>query len=228
MGQMAPPLVHYGDSACVFKLATSEGDVAVRCFTRQLTGLQARYASLADYLRGGGSDSLVGFEYIEQGIRVEGDWFPIVRMDWAEGSRLDGFVAEHIDEPGALLDLAARWRSAVASIRRLGIAHNDLEPGNVIVSEQGPLRLVDYDSMFIPDFDGEESPEPGHRNYRHPIRIPGTTMQTSTTFRRWSFTSACLLLPRIPTFGGHSTMRIISSSPGRTSQTRPGPGACRH
>ncbi|MDE2780940.1 MAG: hypothetical protein OXI91_14870 [Chloroflexota bacterium] len=169
-GPDGAPLVHSGDSACVFKLATAERDVAVRCFTRQVTGLQARYASLDDHLRAGGSDSLVGFEYLEQGIRVEGDWFPIVRMDWAEGSRLDGFVEEHIAEPDFLLDVAARWRSAVTSIRGLGIAHNDLEHGNIIVLEDGSLRLVDYDGMFVPGFEGQESPEPGHRNYRHPIR----------------------------------------------------------
>ena len=169
-GPDGSPLVRYGDSACVFKIATSGGDVAVRCFTRQSMGMQERYAALGNHLREVRPDSLVGFEYLEQGIRVDGEWYPIVRMEWAEGDRLDRFVGDRIGEPEALLNLAARWRSAMASLRGLGIAHNDLEPGNILVAENGDLSLVDYDGMFIPRFRGQQSPEFGHQNYRHPHR----------------------------------------------------------
>ena len=192
------PLFRSGDSACVFKIVTAEGDVAVRCFTREVPGQQERYAALGEYFRGLAPDWMVGFEYLERGIRVEREWYPIVRMDWAEGDRLDRFVGDHIGEPDALLDLAARWRSTVASLRGLGIAHNDLEPGNVIVSEQGPLRLVDYDGMFIPSSRGQQSPEAGHRNYRHPIRTTGDYNENIDNFPSVAVYLALLALAADP------------------------------
>ena len=45
----------------------------------------------------------MGFQYVEQGIRVRGQWYPIVRMEWAQGDRLDRFVEDHLDAPEMLL-----------------------------------------------------------------------------------------------------------------------------
>ena len=167
---MGMPLVYSGNFACVFKVTTGGGDVAVRCFTREVGDQQERYGHLSDYLKGVKPEAFVGFEYVERGIRVKGHWYPIVRMDWAEGDRLDKFVADHIDRPDAFLDLAARWRGVNVTLRGLRIAHNDLQHGNVMVQKQGALRLVDYDGIFLPGFDGQPSPEIGHPNYQHPMR----------------------------------------------------------
>ena len=168
--RMGTPLVYSGNFACVFKVTTAGGDVAVRCFTREVKDQRERYAHLSDYLKGVKPEAFVGFEYAERGIRVRGQWYPIVRMDWAEGDRLDKFVADHIDRPDIFIDLAARWRGVNGTLRGLGIAHNDLQHGNVIVQEQGSLRLVDYDGIFLPRFGGQPSPEIGHRHFQHPKR----------------------------------------------------------
>ena len=66
--------------------------------------------------------------------------------------------------------MAARWRAVNGTLRGLGIAHNDLQHGNVMVQDQAALRLVDYDGIFLPRFQGEDSPELGHRHYQHPKR----------------------------------------------------------
>ncbi len=170
VNRMGTPVVWSGNFACVFKLGTPGGDVAVRCFTREVNGQQERYGHLSDYLKGVKPEAFVGFEYVERGIRVKGQWYPIVRMDWADGDRLDKFIADHMNRPDAFLDLAARWRGVNGTLRGLGIAHNDLQHGNVMVGEQGALRLVDYDGIFLPRFQGQPSPETGHRHYQHPKR----------------------------------------------------------
>ena len=170
LNQRGLPLVYSGNFACVFKVTTGGGDVAVRCFTREVGDQEERYGHLSDYLKGVKPEAFVGFEYVERGIRVKGHWYPIVRMDWAEGDRLDKFVEDHIDKPDAFLDLAARWRGVNGTLRGLKIAHNDLQHGNVMVQEQGALRLVDYDGIFLPGFEGTASPEVGHRHYQHPMR----------------------------------------------------------
>ena len=167
------PLMYSGDTACVFKIHASGSDVAVRCFHKEVTGQQGRYAALQGYLSGFSPEVLLDIQYAPRGIRIDEDWYPILLMEWADGVTLDRYIADHLHEPEMLRALAAEWRNLDSVMRPLGIAHNDLEHGNIIVLEDGSLRLVDYDSMFIPEFEGQESPEPGHRNYRHPIRDTG-------------------------------------------------------
>jgi hypothetical protein len=57
----------------------------------------------------------------------------------------------------------------VRSLEVLGVAHGDLQHGNILV-KHGRLRLIDYDAMFLPALAGLPQTEYGHRNYQHPQR----------------------------------------------------------
>ena len=167
------PLVFSGNFACVYKVTVENRAFAVRCFTREVKDQQTHYNQLSDYLINVLPPSFVHFEFLERGISLEGNWYPIVRMEWVEGKSLSSFVASNLNDPDALRRLAAQWRGGpVASLRGLGIAHNDLQHGNAMVQGDGNIRLVDYDGMFLPKFRGERSPELGHKNYQHPQRSP--------------------------------------------------------
>ena len=165
------PLVFSGAFACVYQVTVGGRNYAVRCFTREVKDQQDRYNQLSEYLINVLPPSFVHFEYVERGINVRGDWYPIVKMDWVEGESLSSFVGSKLNEPGTLRRIAAQWRGGpAASLRGLGIAHNDLQHGNVMVQGDGNIRLVDYDGIFLPQFRGERSPELGHKNYQHPLR----------------------------------------------------------
>ncbi len=168
-GRAGMPVVYTGQFACVYKVTTDGKDIAVRCFTREVKDQQLRYSRLYEYLTAALPDPFVGFQYLEHGMQIKGQWYPIVKMDWAEGAPLNRFVEQNLAKPENLRALAARWRGAIGGLRGLGIAHNDLQHGNVVVQDDR-LRLVDYDGIFLPDFHGEASPETGHKNYQHPRR----------------------------------------------------------
>ena len=87
-----------------------------------------------------------------------------------DGSPLDKFVEHNLGKPDNLQRIAARWRGAVSEIQGLGIAHNDLQHGNVMVESDRTIRLVDYDAMFLPAYQGQTSPEDGHQNFQHPLK----------------------------------------------------------
>jgi len=167
------PQVAAGNFACVFKLKNKSDTFAVRCFLRPVTDQKRRYDLLSKHLETYSSPYLVGFDYIEEGIRIHGQWFPIVNMEWVDGETLDNFVQRHINNPKMLRLLAARWRGLVASLRGAFMAHGDLQHGNVLVVSNGQLLLVDYDDMFLSTLSGEKSPEIGHANYQHPQRTDG-------------------------------------------------------
>ena len=171
LNQRGMPLVFSGAFACVYPVSVGNRTVAVRCFTREVSDQQARYGELSNYLLNVLPPSFVRFEYVEHGISIRGDWYPIVKMDWVDGELLSRFVGSRLNQPDTLRRVAVQWRGdTTANLRGLRIAHNDLQHGNVMVERDGSIRLVDYDGMFLPRFRGERSPELGHKNYQHPQR----------------------------------------------------------
>ena len=171
VNQRGMPLVFSGAFACVYPISVGGSKLAVRCFTREVKDQQTRYGELSSYLLNVLPPSFVHFEYVEQGISLRGDWYPVVMMEWVEGESLSSFVGSNLNDSNTLHRVAAQWRGGpAASLRGLGIAHNDLQHGNVMVQTDGRIRLVDYDGMFLPGFRGERSPELGHKNFQHPLR----------------------------------------------------------
>ena len=77
---------------------------------------------------------------------------------------------DNLGTPAVFRNTAARWRGAVSEIRGLDIAHNDLQHGNVMVRGDRSIRMVDYDAMYLPQYDGQTSPENGHQNFQHPLK----------------------------------------------------------
>src|SRR5947208_5910830 len=51
---------------------------AVKCFTREVRDRRERYAEISRYLEQSRRPYSVDFQYLEQGIRVRGTWYPIL------------------------------------------------------------------------------------------------------------------------------------------------------
>lgn len=168
--QRGTPLVYSGNFAAAYPLSSGNRKYAVRCFTREVRDQQERYGHLSDYLRNILPPALVEFQFLERGIRVRGEWYPIVKMEWVNGHPLNKYVETHLNNPAELRRVARRWVGAVGDLRSRNIAHNDLQHGNVMVQEDSSIRLVDYDGIFLPDYQGQSSPEIGHQNFQHPSR----------------------------------------------------------
>ncbi len=170
LNRLGLPRVASGMFASVYEMRNGEHRWAVRCFLRPSADQRERYAALSAYLSQIKMPGMVGFAYEPQGIRVRGQWYPIVKMDWVEGVTLHTYISKHLEEPDTLRRLARQWRKLLADLRHNGIAHADLQHGNVLVTPNGELRLVDYDGLFVPSLRGQASHELGHPNYQHPQR----------------------------------------------------------
>ncbi len=164
------PRVASGNFASVYEIHRDVNRWALRCFLRQGSDQQSRYALLSRHLAGLSLPGLVEFAYEPQGIRIRGGWFPIVKMEWVEGTGLHTFIEKHLHDGKALRNLALQWLGLMDRLKQAHIAHCDLQHGNVLVTPQGQLRLVDYDGMFVPALAGRPSLELGHSNYQHPRR----------------------------------------------------------
>ena len=166
-----------GAFAAVFPVYTASGRHAVKCFLTEAPGLQARYRAIARYLASEQAAPaqryFVPFDYQPEGVRVNEETYPLLKMGWAHGITLNRFVAEHLDEPEVLRGLADQWAQMLEDLEAAGIAHGDLQHGNVLVAPQDNgfrLVLVDYDTLYVPQLKRRRSAEAGHRNYAHPDR----------------------------------------------------------
>ncbi len=173
-----------GNFASVYMFDTGGKRVAVKCFLRRVVDQQERYQHLSTYMAGHHSRYIVGFEYLEKGIRIKTDWYPVLKMDWIEGVNFDQYLRKHIGNRANLEKITNQFSRLVTDLKHIGIAHGDLQHGNLIV-QPSDLRLVDYDGMFVPSLAGQKSNELGHPSYQHPQRSEANFTAALDDFSAW-------------------------------------------
>ncbi len=163
------PAVSSGNFASVYSLRLANKRVAVRCFNRSISDHAHRYDEISRQLHFSNLDCMVEFRFVAEGILVNGEWFPIVRMEWIDGEPFLNYIEKNLSDPPRLLSLAQKWMLMSRNLQNACIAHGDLQHGNIIVRND-ELKLIDYDGMYVPALDGLRSNESGLRNYQHPAR----------------------------------------------------------
>jgi hypothetical protein len=173
LDRLGMPLVTSGQFAYVFKLdsANGAGSQAVRCFRGYLGDRQQRYQEIDARLDSVTIPALASFEYDPEGLTVQGRKYPIQVMEWVDGNALDVYLSKVLSRPDAIKYVAERWIEVISSLRKAGVAHGDLQHGNIIVQGDGLVRLVDLDGMFVPAMAGWKASELGHSHYQHPKRL---------------------------------------------------------
>ncbi len=158
-----------GAFATVYKLSSANRQWAVKCFTEPVKDHQERYAEISKTLLNLKLPFFTEFSYLSDGIEVQGCSYPVLKMAWVEGQNLNAALESQLQNREFFAWILPAFVELVKSLERHGIAHGDLQHGNILVNKAG-LVLVDYDCMFVPGLAGRQSNEIGHRNYQHPAR----------------------------------------------------------
>ncbi|MDX3455673.1 hypothetical protein PV396_27675 [Streptomyces sp. ME02-8801-2C] len=193
-----------GNFASVFSVTAKDGQrYALKCFTRDSATLGKRYSAISSALGGLAASGTsqpwpVGFDFLEQGVLVGQEWYPAVKMTWVQGTGLIGWIERNLHDPAALHTLAERFLAMTADLERNGIAHGDLQHGNLLVAVDGTFRLVDYDGMYVPALRGEQATENGHRNYQSPSRTAADYGPAMDRFSAWTIELALLAVATDP------------------------------
>lgn len=160
-----------GGFAFTYTISGTRGKFAVRCFHRESKGLEKRYAAISKKLTSLRSPYFLNFEFQEKGIRVDGAAYPIVKMAWASGTTLGEFLEDNLRNSAALGKLADSITQLAEYLKKEGIAHGDLQSGNLMVGRDGSsVQLIDYDGLFVDEIRNLGSAELGHINFQHPQR----------------------------------------------------------
>src|SRR5262245_824668 len=142
---------------------------AIRCFLRPISDHAERYEAISKHLHKVRLPYDVNFQFLKQGIQIRSNWFPIVKMQWAEGDLLHSHIEKYTHPRASLAALREKWLMLVRDHEAAQLAHGDLQHGNILV-RGGSIQLVDYDGMWVPALKGRNATETGHRAYQHPER----------------------------------------------------------
>ena len=159
-----------GQFASVYEIESGGSRWAIKCFLRNIPDLHNRYAKIAAHIGTVELPYFVTFDYLRKGIRIRGDVYPIVKMEWDEGLGLNQYIEKNVTDRAVLEQLEQNWLQLLEDLQSVKIAHGDLQHGNVLVSPDGSLRLIDYDGMWVPKLKGQGSHETGHPDYQSPLR----------------------------------------------------------
>ena len=167
------PLAATGNVVVVFRMRLAEGDAALRCYTRRVDveALEHRYKVLNLRRDPDALPALVPSLFRPDELLVEGARYPVIQMPWVPGLPLHRFVEAHLYKPDVLKTLAHQWRVLMSQLVVSEFAHGDLSDGNILVDKQGTIRLIDYDSAYVPLLRNDPPEEVGKPNYQHPGRL---------------------------------------------------------
>lgn len=175
-----------GNFASVFTVRGSdERRWAVKCFTRAAADQALRYERISAALKAVGGSWKTDFEYLPEGVLCYGRWYPALKMEWVDATGLIPYVERNLDSPPALAALAGKFAALVADLARAGVAHGDLQHGNLLVTQSGELKLIDYDGMYVPELSSLGACEIGHANYQSPLRDMATWGPEIDRFSAW-------------------------------------------
>ncbi len=111
-----------GGFASVYKMDCGERSWAIRCFLREYSDQQKRYALISEHLDQIKCPYTVAFEDLARGIRISNQWYPVLKMEWIRGELLNQYVQSHLNSPKALADLAERWLRMINTLNQRGVA----------------------------------------------------------------------------------------------------------
>ncbi|MBQ7812083.1 MAG: hypothetical protein IJZ70_06720 [Bacteroidales bacterium] len=164
-------LLYAGGFTAVFPVIINGEKWAFRCWHVPITDASKRLKLVSEFILNNKPSYLVPLEYTVRGIIVKGVIFPTTRMKWIEGKTIKKYLCENIGKKHSLLSLASTFLSLIDDMHGLGISHGDLQHGNILVTENEELFLVDYDSMYVPTMGNEYKDEiVGKEDYQHPKR----------------------------------------------------------
>jgi hypothetical protein len=208
LSPLGMPMPYAGNLADVYKVhCHATGNTwAVKFFKREVRNLQERYRAISDCLNALQLPFMVEFQYLENGVHVRGAWYPIVKMRWIEGQSLNAFVRQSLGDQDLLNVLFTLWNKVAKRLREAGIAHADLQHGNVLLVPKGDdgrlqLKLIDYDGMYVPELAGQQCSEFGHPNFQHPQRQ--ATKAYGANLDRFSHLAICFAFRCLSIIGPH-------------------------
>lgn len=177
------PLSYSGGFCIVYPITDGSSKYALRLWHTEIEGIKDRIKKISKYLATKNLPYFVDFQYVDAALRVPSingiaQVVDAIRMQWINGLNLVEYINSVITDPllspvekkQKLYKLADSFAQMVSDLHENNISHGDLQHGNIIITDSGDIKLVDYDSVYVPTFTDEKQVTSGLSSYQHPCR----------------------------------------------------------
>ncbi len=140
---------------------------------------------------------------------------PYIAMEFLEGRTLEQYMREvrPIPVPTALT-IASRLADAIAYLHRHGVVHRDLKPQNIMLCNDGSLRIMDFGIAKAAEMRrltfGGFSPTMGTPDYMAPEQVKGKRGDERTDIYSLGAILYEMLTGRVP-FDGQSAYMVMNA-----------------
>lgn len=165
------PFFFTGGFNMVYQLELQSKRWAFRVWHVNIKNLKERFYKISKYLTEQDLPYFADFIYDEKGLLVNGELVDTIRMEWLEGLLLKEYIDKNKKDKKKLLKLAESFLTMCKELHKNQISHGDLQHGNIIIVKDDKIKLIDYDSICIPDIEGQEEFVNGLKGYQHPSRF---------------------------------------------------------
>lgn len=162
--------MYTGGFTLVFPVKVNNEKWAFRCWYVDLGNLRSHYQTLSQVITKLNLPYFCDFAYVDEGIVVDGKKYPTTRMRWIEGNNLKKYICANKNNTEKLKNLSIKFFNMITKLHEHHISHGDLQHGNILIDSNDELFLIDYDSVYVPELDGECDIIKGLKGYQHPKR----------------------------------------------------------
>jgi serine/threonine protein kinase len=197
------PVFATGNFAVVFKMEYQEKFYALKCFLKDSPEREFRQQKIAEYIKNNPSPYFVEYHYLPDELWVDvdgGHEYPVNWMEWIEAPTLGNEIKKlcYKEDYHGLEILGYYFRDFALWLLKQNFAHGDLKPDNLLVKPNGEYLMIDYDGMYIPEFEGLKAIELGSKSYQHPKRTEETYNKHIDDFSILSIYISLLALSQNP------------------------------
>jgi serine/threonine protein kinase len=165
------PFFFTGGFTMVFQLEKQSKKWAFRVWHTNIHNIKERFQKISKYLTTQNLPYFAEFIYDEKGLLITGELVDTIRMEWINGLLLKDYIEQNLQNKQNLEQLAESFLTMCEDLHRHKISHGDLQHGNIIIDSNDKIRLIDYDSICVPDIEGQEEFVTGLIGYQHLSRV---------------------------------------------------------
>ena len=123
----------------------------------------------------------VSYQYLPKAIQVNGIALPGVKMEWIDGLTLAQWLIKNRGNVKSIKKLAADFLQMCKDFSKAGISHGDLSNSNILITDRNEIRLIDYDSVYVPSMrDAFYQTTAGQAAFQHPERVWGKRLKMTS------------------------------------------------
>ncbi|MEM7180674.1 MAG: hypothetical protein AAF518_07165 [Spirochaetota bacterium] len=178
LNRRGQPSMSVGGFGAVFQFKDSNGNrYALKVFTRDVAQRKERYQALHDTLQITKFPFMLDFHYLQDGLQIGTNSYPVVVMEWGRGVSLESAIEHDLQDDGIFQTapiIAGNLYKLTKTLQEWKMGHGDFQEGNLLIDDNNKVLLIDYDGMFVPALDGKKANEIGLADYQHPKRGSGS------------------------------------------------------